>query len=128
MKPALFVVLAALACQAAVTTIRTPNGGIQPQAVERDGVLHLIYFSGAPEKGELFYVRSRDFGATFSRPLPVNSPGSAIAVGNIRGAQIAVGRNGRVHVAWNGTAPTGHMPMLYARLNDQGTASSRSGI
>jgi hypothetical protein len=49
-------------------------------------------------------------------------PGSAIAVGNIRGAQTSVERNGRVHVAWNGTAPTGRLPMLYARLNDAGSA------
>ncbi|HKD07119.1 MAG TPA: hypothetical protein VKB79_14545 [Bryobacteraceae bacterium] len=43
MKPAFLAVLAALASRAAVTPIRTPNSGIQPQAVERDGVLHLIY-------------------------------------------------------------------------------------
>jgi hypothetical protein len=55
--------------------------------------------------------------------LPVNhTPGSAMAVGNIRGAQLAVGRQGRVYVAWNGVAPTGHLPMLFARLNDAGTA------
>jgi hypothetical protein len=45
-----------------------------------------------------------DQGVTFSSALKVNShPGSAIAAGNIRGAHIALGRNGRVHVAWNGT-------------------------
>jgi hypothetical protein len=41
--------------------------------------------------------------------LRVNSQqGSAIAAGAIRGAHLAVGRNGRVHVAWNGssTGPT----------------------
>ena len=29
--------------------------------------------------------------------------GSAIAAGNIRGARIAIGQNGRIHVAWNGS-------------------------
>jgi hypothetical protein len=32
--------------------------------------------------------------------------GSAIATGTVRGAQIAVGAKGRVHVAWNGSHPT----------------------
>jgi hypothetical protein len=113
----------------AVSLVRVPNGGIQPQVVEQDGVVHLIYFSGAPEKGDIYYVKSRDFGRTFSQPLRVNhTPASAIAVGNIRGAQMALGRGGRVHVAWNGSAaaephgPEGQTPMLYARLNDAGTA------
>ena len=55
-------------------------------------------------------------------------------MGTIRGGQIAVGENGRVHVAWNGSGtalPPGPInpeggkpgsPMLYTRLNDQGTA------
>jgi hypothetical protein len=77
--------------------------------------------------GDLYYVRSRDGGATFSAPLQVNSqPGSAIAAGNIRGAHIAVGKNGRVHVAWNGshslTGKMGKEPMWYTRINDAGTA------
>ena len=61
-----------------------------------------------------------DFGVTFSKPIPVNQPGSAMALGNIRGAQMAVGRGNRIHIAWNGTEPTGHIPMLYARLNNKG--------
>jgi hypothetical protein len=123
MRTLCLLIAAAISSHAAVTTVRVPNGGIQPQLVQRDGVVHLIYFQGAPENGDLFYVRSTDYGATFSKPLPVNhTPGSAIAVGNIRGAQLAVGRKGRVYVAWNGTAPTGRLPMLFTRLNDSGTA------
>ena len=104
-----------------VTALRVPNGGIQPQVVEREGVVHLLYFAGAPEKGELFYTSSRDYGKTFATPLQVNTAEHAMAVGNIRGAQLAVGRNGRVHVAWNGVSADNRMPMLYARLNDAGT-------
>lgn len=111
-----------------VSTLRTPEGGIQPQAVlDASGTLHLIYFKGKPMAGDIFYVR-RDAGATaFSAPLRVNSgANSAIAMGWIRGAQLAVGKNGRVHVAWNGSneaekGPGGN-PMLYTRLNDEGTA------
>jgi hypothetical protein len=116
-----FLTLAAFAATPAVTYIRVPNGGIQPQVVEQDGIVHLLYFSGDPGHGDLNYVQSRDYGRTFSPPLKVNSsPGSAMAIGNMRGGQLAIGRNGRVHIAWYGS-PTAH-PMLYTRLNDAGTA------
>jgi hypothetical protein len=106
---------------------RTPGAGIQPQAVfDSAGTLHLIYFSGAPEGGDIFYVRRRADESAYSSPLRVNSqPGSAIAVGTVRGAHLAVGS--RVHVAWNGSSRAeprgaGGTPMLYARLDDSGTA------
>jgi hypothetical protein len=106
--------------------LRVPNRGIQPQTIVDDkGVLHLIYFQGDPRHGDIFYVYSGDEGHTFSRPLRVNSePGSAIAIGNIRGAHLALGKNGRIHVAWNGSGYKGssNQGMYYARLNDGGTA------
>src|SRR5262245_36315446 len=106
-----------------VTVLRVPHGGIQPQvATDADGTVHLIYYRGDPGHGDLYYIRSRD-GATFSEPIRVNSQlGSAIAAGNIRGGHLAVGRGGRVHVAWMGAgkteprAPGGAVPMLYTRL------------
>jgi hypothetical protein len=121
---------------AAVVLMRVPNHGIQPEAVvDARGVLHLLYFAGSPGAGDLFYVRSKDYGQTFSRPLRVNSQaGSAIATGTIRGGQLAVGRGGRVHVTWNGSdaaMPRGvrnpangqpTAPFLYTRSNAAGTA------
>jgi hypothetical protein len=119
-----------------VVLLRVPDRGIQPQAaVDAEGVVHLIYFKGEPLTGDVFYARSRD-GVEFSRPIRVNSQaGSAIAVGNIRGAHLALGKNGRVHVAWNGSqkaspkvpgkaqSPAWMLtPMLYTRLDDAGTA------
>jgi hypothetical protein len=111
---------------------RLPNGGIQPQAALDDkGTLHLVYYTGEARHGDLFYARSKDSGASFSPALAVNQPGSAIAAGSIRGAQLALGRAGRVHVAWNGANDTGPLnadsgkpgaPMLYTRLNDAGNA------
>ena len=120
----------------AVTLIRLPGNGIQPEAVvDGRGVLHVLYFSGEARAGNLFYVRSSDFGVTFSDPIRVNSQeGSAIATGTIRGGQLAAGRDGRVHVAWNGSdsaTPGGLVnpangqpsaPFLYARSNPDGTA------
>jgi hypothetical protein len=113
-----------------VTLLRTPDNGIQPQvAVDDEGALHLIYFRGQDGGGDVFYVRSKDRGGEFSRPLRVNSqPGSAIATGNIRGAHLAVGKKGRAHVAWMGSgkavpkAAGNGAPMLYTRLDDAGTA------
>jgi hypothetical protein len=115
---------------------RVPNGGMQPEiAVERAGTLHMVYLTGEPSAADVFYVRSTDGGRTFSTPVRVNSqPASATATGTIRGAQIAFGRGGRAHVAWNGSATAvpkppadpkiGHagMPMLYARSSPDGTS------
>jgi hypothetical protein len=116
-----------------VVVIRAPEGGIQPQAVVDDGgVLHLIYFKGDPAGGDLFYVRSAAGTTEFSKPIQVNSqPGSAVAVGTIRGGQLALGRGKAVHVAWNGSQsasppnPIKGTPMLYARLNKDGDAFER---
>lgn len=111
---------------------RVPNGGIQPQvALDARGTLHLVYYTGETHHGDLFYARSNDGGASFSSPLRVNARDSAIAAGTIRGAQLALGKAGRVHVAWNGSRNDGPLnfdsgergaPMLYARLNDSGDA------
>ena len=111
-----------------VTLLRTPDGGIQPQAAaDSRGTIHLIYYKGDNMKGDVFYVRQQPRQEGFSKPLQVNSkPGSAMAGGTIRGAQLAVGREGRAHVAWNGHAPRKgawmEAPMFYTRLNDPGTA------
>jgi hypothetical protein len=111
-----------------VTAIRSPGGGVQPQAaVDASGKVHLVYLAGEDGKNDVFYTTSTDAGKTWATALRVNSnPGSAIATGTVRGAHLAVGRNGRAHVAWMGSqsaeprGPGGATPMLYARLNDRG--------
>src|SRR5262249_8446914 len=113
-----------------VNLIRTPNGGLQPQAVmDAGGALHLVYFAGEPNAGDIFYVHRERGKEDFSSPIRVNSqPGSAVAIGTIRGAHIAIGGNGCVHVSWNGSnkamprGPENSAPMLYARMNDTRTA------
>lgn len=137
-----FATLAAagLRCSAQdhVRLMRVPDGGIQPQvAVDGRGTVHLVYLKGDPAHSDVFYVRSNDWGATFSTPIRVNSVrGSAIAVGSIRGARLAVAQDGQVYVAWNGSRPVSsvgsgtpppgddsfdRMPMLFAKLNAAGT-------
>ena len=115
-----------------VKFIRTPDSGIQPQAaVDGQGVVHLIYYKGEASGGDVYYVKSAMSAGDFSKPMRVNSqPGSAIAAGTIRGAQLALGKNGRVHVVWNGGKGATKVnvggkevtPLLYTRLNDAGTA------
>jgi hypothetical protein len=108
-----------------VTVLRCPNDGIQPQAaVDAQGRLHLVYLKGPDAASDVFYVRSDDSAATWSPPIRVNShEGSAMAVGTVRGAHLALGRGREwVHVAWMGSAkaqpraPKDSSPMLYARL------------
>ncbi len=118
----------AITARADVLTVKTPNAGIQPQVVvDGQGTVHLLYFKGTPGSGDLFYAKRLPGKTDFTEPVLVNSqPGSAIATGTIRGGHIALGKNGRAHVAWNGSmkaepknALGGH-PMMYARLADDG--------
>ena len=113
-----------------VELIRTPGGGIQPQtAVDSRGVLHMIYFTGDAAAGNIEYVRRAPGAKAFSRPIRVNSqPASALAVGTVRGPQMAVGRDGKVYVVWFGSSkakprgPGGSTPLLFSRLEASGTA------
>ena len=116
---------------AKVALIRAPDEGIQPQTVvDEKGTVHLIYFKGNQGGGDIFYARRQPGREGFSSPIRVNHQlGSAIAAGTIRGAQLAVGKNGRAHVAWMGGSGAAQAqvggkeitPMLYTRLSDSGT-------
>ena len=107
---------------------RVPHGAIQPVArLSADGTIHLIYFVGDPRAGDVFYVKRRRGESTFLEPVRVNSqPGSVIAIGTVRGAHLALGPPGTIHVAWMGSSeaqprgPHGEAPMLYARSSDGG--------
>src|SRR5262249_13318571 len=128
-----FACLSVAADPGKVTLIRTPDSGIQPQAVvDQQGTVHLIYYKGDAGEGDIFYVQRKAKENEFSAPIRVNSQsGSAIAAGSIRGPQLAVGKNGRVHVAWDGMGKGATparfegkraAPLLYTRLNDSATA------
>jgi len=114
-----------------VLIARVPGDGVQPEvAIDREGAVHLVYLAGSPAAANVFYARSEDGGGTFSTPVRVNSqPGSAIATGTIRGAYLAVGRDGRIHVVWNGSATatprpatSPSAPLLYSRSGPGDTA------
>lgn len=86
---------------------RTPNEGLQPRVVmQADGTRHLVYYLGKPEAGDLFYQVGKT-GAAESSPVRVNSiSASAISMGTIRGAQLAVDSHGIPHFIWNGSNQT----------------------
>jgi hypothetical protein len=123
---------AALAIQGSETTdvvlLKVPESGLQPQAaVDSKGTIHVIYLYGDPAGADIGYVRKEAGDRQFSDPIRVNDqPGSAIALGTVRGAHLAVGRLGRIHVAWNGSkianpkAVRNSTPMLYTRMRDDG--------
>jgi len=96
----------AVAVPPVVTAVRCPDGGVQPQAaIDSGGKIHLIYLKGEDGKCDVFYVTSVDGARTWGKALRVNSqPGAAIATGTVRGAQIALGKGGRPHVAWMGSS------------------------
>lgn len=110
-----------------VRLMRTPGEGIQPQAaVDADGMIHLIYYKGEARAGDVYYTRQTANG--FTGPIRVNSTrGTAIAAGTIRGAQLALGKRGRVHVIWNGNNHKTGSPdhsgasLFYTRLTDSQT-------
>jgi len=90
-----------------VEFLRVPDGGIQPQAVaDGEGTLHLIYYRGGRQNGNLFYVTRPPGQTQWSRPIRVNSrEGSANRNEAISRAQLAIDSNGGVHVVWFNMRP-----------------------
>lgn len=99
-------------CQAQVRVESVPEGGIQPQVlVDAKNSVHLVYLKGDPKASDIRYTHRPVTSPTWAEPVTVNSiVGSAVAMGTIRGAQLALGREGSVQVVWNGVA---------AKLNDK---------
>ncbi len=104
---------------------RVPESGVQPQiATTRDGTLHLVYLIGNPSGGDVRYVSKKAGDSAWSTPRTINStPATAVAMGTIRGAQIAVGKNDSLHVVWNGPGGKDQpAPLLYTRSLNRGAA------
>lgn len=116
-----------------ISIIKTPNEGLQPLAqVDAKGDLHLVYFKGDAAHGDLFYVQRAKGTREFTNPVRVNHiDGAVMAIGTIRGAHFALGRDGNLHIAWMGSKNTmkdddhHHAPMLYTRSLDGGETFER---
>lgn len=110
---------------------RVPENGVQPQvAVESDGTVHLVYLTGKPNGADIRYTRRAAAAESWQPMMTVNSiPQSAMAVGTIRGAQIAIGKGGSVHVVWNGAGQKGdhaRAPLYYTRMENGKFAAQRT--
>jgi len=125
------LVLSSAIIRAEVRVEALPETGLQPQViVSTSGIVHLVYLKGDPKACDIRYTFRRAEGGDWAAPVTVNSePGSAIATGTIRGAQIALGKDESVQVIWNGN--TGekkemmrHAPLLHARLSPGAKAFS----
>src|SRR4051794_14755327 len=81
-----------------------PERGVQPQVVvDAAGTAHLIYLKGEPQRSDVRYVQRAKGAKTWSDPISVNNePGTAVAMGTIRGAQLALGKGGTLQIVWNG--------------------------
>jgi len=107
-----------------VQLIHLPAGAVQPQAVvDNAGTIHLIYYKGNPDHGDLYYVTAPASAPdAFSPEVRINSePESACALGTIRGGKLALGRNNRIYVVWNGsprTANHGALPFFFSQSLD----------
>src|SRR3954465_1535800 len=108
-----------------VGVVPLPAGAIQPQTViDAKDVIHVVYFSGTPAAGDLYSIKLAADGHRLTEPVRINSiEGSALATGSVRGAQVSLGRNGVVHVAWHGAKPIAGggadtVPMWYSRSID----------
>jgi hypothetical protein len=120
---------------AATRVEEVPEKGLQPEVVTGpEGTIHLVYLQGEAKAADVRYT-SRQPGQPWQNSEAVNSPAAkGIAVGSIRGPQVALGANGTVHVLWNGVSggePAPQAPLWYARKQagerEFGKPRARSG-
>jgi hypothetical protein len=104
---------------------RVPENGLQPDALtDSTGRVHLIYLTGDPKSSDIHYVSRRAPSEPWSQPVRVNSqPGSAVAIGTVRGARLSLASSNRVCVVWNGSSQAtagsaGSAPLLFSRQTD----------
>lgn len=119
----LFLLLPAFALGTDVRLERVPEDGVQPQIVTTsDGTLHLVYLKGTRRSYDVRHTSKKPGASAWGTPRTVNSsPDTAVAMGTIRGAQIAVGKDDSLHIVWNGPGGKNQpAPLLYTRSLDRG--------
>ncbi len=123
--PVLALLVISTAHAVTVRTERVPEGGVQPQIAKgADGSLHLVYLKGPPCGCEVRYALRKPADAAWSAAIAVNSePRTGVAMGTIRGAQVAVGKDGAVHVVWNGPGGKDKPSALFYSRKEAGKAA-----
>ena len=92
-----------------------------------DGNVYMCWsrFVGAAGRTKIYFSRSTDHGATFSRPIPLSEGVS------VQGCDIAVEHDGDVYVTWgtfNTSAGIDQDGLAFARSTDGGASFSRAGV
>ena len=120
-----------------VTITRLGPDRVQPvAATSSDGTLHVVCLSGKAESSDLQYLRRPAGKAEFDPPVRINStPGSAVAMGAIRGPSMSLGKDGRLHVVWNGSLASAsgkdaqaNLPLWYSRSDLKGAFEPQRNI
>lgn len=101
-----------------VTAVRVPIAGqVMKAQLGTDGTIHLLLDAADGPQ----YVNSRDAGATFSEPMPVVDAASRKPGLKFHTEDLAIGKDGRVHVAmannaWKLKLPQEEWSLYYATL------------
>jgi hypothetical protein len=107
--------------QEAPRIVTLPAGGSVPEAeIDENGVIHVAYLSGA----DILYTQSTDEGETFRKPIRVNTEAGFASGGRFRGPDLAIGKNGKVHVIWYNAGyqqkrPRDQWGVMYSRLDEK---------
>ena len=111
---------AAVSPHAAVETLRIPEGGRLPRAVvDTGGTVHLVYVGDGTTSANLFHVTRAAGAPGWSEPQRINTRELSVSgVGPIDGAQLALGRDDRLHIAWVQTEPAA---FFYTRSRANGS-------
>ena len=102
LSPVLLILSLLPAMPAVEVTAVHLAGLLQPQAVlGADGILRVVGVTAGNDGSDVIY-RQRGADGVFSAPRVVNDqPKAATCIGSIRGARLALGRDGIAHIAWN---------------------------
>jgi len=109
---------AAAAMESRVSTIRVPGASnIVKAATDASGTIHLVFDSADGPR----YVRSEDSGRTFSPPISIVDAAAQKPGLKFSAWDLAVGKDGRVHVAlgnnaWKLKLPHDQWALYYASL------------
>lgn len=114
---------------------RLPEGWVQPRVVRSvEGTLHRVCLTGDPQGSDVLYSTRRPDAPGWSEPLRVNRRHeSAVAVGTIRGPDVAMGAAGRVHVIWNGSSQAepklpNSSPLFFSRMDPAGGSFEKETV
>ena len=112
-----------------VRVVTTPGNGAVPDAeIDASGTIHVAFVA----RQDAYYAKSTNSGKTFSEPLRINAePGTVHPPNMFRGPDLALGKNGRVHVIWYVNAFQRKLPqeqwgVFYSYLDPGQTAFAES--